>query len=152
HKGIDLPFEMEGSISATPDGNIRMHADKVKAGPLPVKGLLHLFGEDLAKLVNVNEARGVRVEGDDVIMMPSRMTPPPHLFGRLVKACVDGNRIVQVFQPGMTLPALKPPLAATGYIYQRNGNLRFGKLTMHNSDLQILSMVPSGSFDFSLPD
>src|SRR5439155_12466205 len=41
HKGVDLPFEIRGSLSATEDGNIRVHADKIKAEHLPVKGLLH---------------------------------------------------------------------------------------------------------------
>ena len=31
HKGIDLPFEIQGSLSATEDGNIRVHADKIKS-------------------------------------------------------------------------------------------------------------------------
>jgi hypothetical protein len=48
HKKIDLPFEIEGSLSATEDGNIRVHADKIRSAHLPVKGLLHFLGEDLA--------------------------------------------------------------------------------------------------------
>src|SRR5215471_17715736 len=31
HKGIDLPFELEGSLSPSADGNIRLHADKFKS-------------------------------------------------------------------------------------------------------------------------
>lgn len=35
HKGIDLPFEIEGSVSATADGNIRLHADKIESRTSP---------------------------------------------------------------------------------------------------------------------
>ena len=51
-KGPGIPFEMVGTMSATPDGKIRIHATKVKAGHLPVGGLMKLFGLDMAKLIN----------------------------------------------------------------------------------------------------
>lgn len=71
HKVVELPFEIESSLSMTADGNLALHANKIKSAHLPFKGLLHLFGEDLSKLVNVNEARGVRIEGDDIILHPA---------------------------------------------------------------------------------
>ena len=51
HKGVDLPFEIEGTISVTAEGNIGVHADKIKSAHIPFKGLLHLFGEDLSKQI-----------------------------------------------------------------------------------------------------
>jgi hypothetical protein len=147
HKGIDLPFEVEGSLSATEDGNIRLHADKIKGAHLPVKGLLHLFGEDLSKLMNQNEARGMKVIGDDIIMLPQSMTPPPHLKGRVTKVGIVGGKIVQTFDSGRRDPELTPPFRAAGYIYHRGGILRFGKLTMSDADLEIVGDRP-GVFDF----
>src|ERR1700757_4466590 len=47
----DLGFETIGVLSATPDGKIRLHADKIKALHLPVKGLMDLFGLDIADLI-----------------------------------------------------------------------------------------------------
>jgi hypothetical protein len=75
--GVDLRFEIEGSLSATEDGNIRVHADKLKSAHVPVKGLLHLFGEDLSKLINQNAGRGIKIVGDDIILTPHIPTPPP---------------------------------------------------------------------------
>jgi hypothetical protein len=152
HKGVDLPFEMEGSVSTTEDGNIRVHADKFKSAHLPFKGLLHLFGEDLSKLINVNEARGVRLEGDDLILFPSRMLPPPHLLGRVTSVRVEGDNIVQVFGGGRQVEALRLPEAAANYIYHRGGVLRFGKLTMHDADLELVDQDPKTPFDFSLSE
>ena len=57
HKGVDLPFEIEGPVSTTPEGNIRLHAEKIKSAGIPFKGLMHLFGADLSKLVNENAGR-----------------------------------------------------------------------------------------------
>ena len=41
---------MTGTMSATPDGQIRIQPTKVKAAHLPVKGIMKLFGLDMAKL------------------------------------------------------------------------------------------------------
>jgi len=147
HKGVDLKFEIEGSLSVTSDGNIRMHADKIKSEHLPVKGLLHFLGEDLSKLVNQNAGRGMKVEGDDIILMPPTLTPPPHMEGRITRVAIENGKIVQYFDSGRHSPPLKPPLAASGYIYHRGGVLRFGKLTMTDADLEIVGDRP-GNFDF----
>jgi hypothetical protein len=147
HKGVDLPFEIEGSVSATQDGNIRVHADKIKSAHIPVKGLLHLLGEDLSKLVNQNAGRGMTVSGDDIILTPRTLTPPPHLIGHVTRVSIVGGKIVQVFGPSRTEPPLTPPLRATSYIYHRGGILRFGKFTMNDADLEIVGNRP-GVFDF----
>jgi hypothetical protein len=148
HKVVDVPFEMEGSLSATPEGEIRMHAEKLKAARLPVKGLLNLLGKDLSDLVKANSARGMRVEGDDIILSPRSLTPPPHLQGRVTRVAIAGGRIVQYFDSGRRLPALKPPHRSGAYIYHRNGVLRFGKLTMDDADLQIVGDRRGGYFEF----
>lgn len=152
HKGVDLPFELEGSISATDDGNIRVHADKFKSEHIPFKGLLHLFGEDLSKLINVNEARGVRMEGDNLILFPSRMMPAPHIFGSITAIRIEGQNIVEVFGGGRAPAPLCLPQRAANYIYHRGGALRFGKLTMSDADLEIIDADPRTPFDFSLDD
>lgn len=147
HKGADLPFEIDGSLSATEDGNIRIHADKIKSAHIPVKGLLHLLGEDLSKLVNKNAGRGMKIVGDDIILTPRTLTPPPHFEGRITRVSIAGDRVVQLFDSGRHPAALKPPFRSTAYIYQRGGVLRFGKLTMDDADLEIVGDRP-GVFDF----
>ena len=147
HKGIDLPFEIEGSLSPTADGNIRMHADKLKSAHLPVKGLLHLFGEDLSKLVNQNAGRGMRISGDDIILDLSAFTPPPHMQGRVSRVDVQGGKIVEYFESGRHLPPLEPPFPSKAYIYHRGGTIHFGRLTMTDADLEIVGNRP-GLFDF----
>lgn len=147
HEKVDLPFEIEGSLSVTDDGNIRLHADKIKSGHIPVKGLLHFLGEDLSKLIKQKAARGMKVEGDDIILSPQTMTPPPHLEGRVARVGIENGKIVQYFDSGRHSPALTPPFRTAAYIYQRGGILRFGKLTMTDADLEIVGDRP-GVFDF----
>src|SRR4029077_9627840 len=40
HKGVTVPFSMTAIPSATADGRLRLHATKIKAVGVPVKGLL----------------------------------------------------------------------------------------------------------------
>ena len=147
HKGVDLPFEIEGVVSATEDGEIRVHAHKIKSEHIPVKGLLHLLGEDLSKLLNRNAGRGMRVAGDDIILTPRSLTPPPHLDGRVTRAALQEGKIVLDFTSGRHPAPLTPPFRSTAYIYHRGGVLRFGKLTMTDADLEIVGNRP-GVFDF----
>jgi hypothetical protein len=147
HKGVDLPFEIEGSLSATPDGNIRVHADKIKSAHVPVKGLLHFLGEDLAKLIKQKAGRGVTMDGDDIILSLHSLTPPPHLRGRVTRVAIVDGKIVQEFNSGRHVASLTPPFHTAAYIYHRGGILRFGKLTMNDADLEIVGDRP-GTFDF----
>jgi hypothetical protein len=151
HKGLDLPFEMEGSVSTTEDGNIRVHAAKIRAVHMPVKGMLHLLGENLSKLVNQNGGRGMTIQRDDIILTPATLTPPPHFAGRVISVSIEGNKIVEVFDSGRHPAALVPPFRSAAYIYHRGGVVRFGKLTMNEADLEITGDRP-GKFDFFLSE
>jgi len=151
HKGVDLPFEIEGPLDVTPEGEIRLHAHKIHSAHLPFKSLLHLFGEDLSKLINLKQDRGVRLEGDNILINPGRILPPPRIEGKLITVRVEADRIVQTFETKEVKP-LAPPLKARSYLYHRGGIVRFGKLTMHDADLEIVSLSHTPIFDFSLPE
>jgi hypothetical protein len=151
HKGLDVPFEAEGTLDVTNDGEIRFHAEKVTSAHIPFKGLLHLFGEDLSKVINLKRDRGVTLDGDNILMNPGRMLPPPRIEGRVTAVRIEGDRIVQTFQ-SRDAKALVPPYKAQNYIYHQGGVLRFGKLTMTDADLEIVDQSPRTPFEFSLPD
>jgi hypothetical protein len=149
HKGIDVPFEIDGSLSVTPDGGLMLHADKVRSAHLPFKGLMHLFGEDLAKLVNIKKDNGVTLDGDNILLSPERMIPPPRIQGKVTAVRIEGDRIIQTFGGKETKP-LVPIYRAKNYIYQKGGVLRFGKLTMTDTDLEIVDQSTKTPFEFSL--
>jgi len=151
HKGIDVPFEVEGTLDVTADGEIRFHADKVSSAHIPFKGLLHLFGKDLSKLIKVRSDRGVTLVGDNILLNPARMLPPPRIEGRVTSVRIEADRVVQTFRSRDT-KTLVPPYKAQNYIYHKGGVLRFGKLTMTDADLEIVDQSPRSPFDFSLPD
>lgn len=148
-KGIGIPFEMVGTMSATPDGKIRIHPTQTKAAHLPVGGLLKLFGLDMAKLINTRKTRGIRVDDNDMILDPGQMLPPPKLRGRITAVRVQGGQIIQVFGKESRDSAPKPP--GSNYIAYRGGVLRFGRLTMTNADMRLIDADPTDPFDF-FPD
>ncbi len=143
----NLPFEIKASLSATADGKVRLHADTIKAEHLPVKGLLHFLGDDLEKLIHENPGRGIQAEGDDLILAPAALTPPPHIRGRVTRVSIAGDALVLAFDSGRHPAALRPPIQIAAYIYHRGGVLRFGKLTMNGADLEIVGDRP-GVFEF----
>jgi hypothetical protein len=146
HSKGDVPFESEGSLSVTQDGQIRVHTEKVKAAHVPVKGLMDLLGETISKLIDTRKVRGVRVQGDDLFLTPSELFPPPHIEGRLSSISIRGSEVVQKYGSSS-----KPWANLSGnYMAYRGAQLRFGKLTMSNTDLILLDLDPQDSFDFYL--
>ena len=148
HNKGDVSFETQGELSATPDGKIRLHAEKIRALHLPVKGLMDLFGLDIADLIKSGKVRGVRVEKDDLILDPGEILPPPRITGRVTSIRLEGNNIVQVFGD---LKAQKwMPVAARNYMAYRGSHLQFGKLIMNDTDMLIVDPDPRDPFDFYL--
>ena len=146
HSKGDLPFESEGSLSLTADGEIRIHTEKLKAGHLPVKGLMDLLGESVAKLIDTRKVRGLRADKDDLLINPAELFPPPHIHGKLRAISVVGNEVVQEYG-SESAPVVK---RAGNYMAYEGSQLRFGKLIMTDADLVLIDMDPRDPFDFYL--
>jgi hypothetical protein len=148
HKKGDIGFETEGQLSATADGKIRLHAEKIKALHLPVKGLMDLFGIDIADLIKSGKMRGVQAEKDDLILDPGEILPPPKISGKITDIHLEGNNIVQIFGEPKKYPWIKIP--AQNYMAYRGNKLQFGKLLMSDTDLVLIDPAPKDPFDFYL--
>lgn len=148
HKKGDIGFETEGQLSPTEDGKIRLHAEKIKALHLPVKGMMDLFGIDIADLIKNGKVRGVRAEKDDLILDPTEILPPPKISGKITDIHLDGNNIVQIFGEPKKYPWIKVP--AQNYMAYRGNKLQFGKLLMSDTDLLLIDPAPKDPFDFYL--
>jgi len=77
----------------------------------------------------------------------------PAVEGRVGRVEVTDSEIVQTFRPAdghapdpLVLPIPKTP----NYMFFRGGVLRFGKLTMDDTDLFIQDAAPEDPFDFWL--
>ena len=145
HNKGDISFEVEAAIAATPEGQIRLHTNKIRAAHLPVKGMMDLFGIELSDLINTKKVAGVRADGDDLILNPEEILPPPHIQGRVSLVRIQGDQIIQIF--GKETPQ---PTGVGNYMEYRGNQLRFGKLEMTNTDMLLIDMDPRDPFDFYL--
>ena len=146
HSKGDLPFESEGSLSLTPEGEIRIHTEKIKAGHLPVKGLMDLLGESIAKLIDTRKVSGLRADKNDLLINPAELFPPPHIQGRLRAISIVGDEVVQEYGT-QTAPTMK---VSGNYMAYEGAQLRFGKLIMTEADLILVDLDPRDPFDFYL--
>jgi len=147
HSKGDVPFETEGTIGATKDGQIRIQAQKIKAVKVPVKGLMDLLGLKLADLINTKRVAGVRVDGDGLVLDPQQILPPPHIQGWVTGVRLAGKEIILNFGDQHKPERAQP----TGnYMAHRGAQLRFGKLTMSDTDLVLIDMNSKDPFDFYL--
>jgi hypothetical protein len=148
-----ISFDVLGDLSLTPDGELRLHPADIKAVGIKVGGLMKFFGLNLAKLVNTDRAKGVRIVDNDFLLSPTRLLPSPAVEGRVGRVVVTDSEIVQIFQPvkGRADDPLALPIPKVeNYMFFRGGVLRFGKLTMDDTDLFIEDADPGDRFDFWL--
>lgn len=155
-KGVDLKFEIASSISLTDSGWIRLHPEKVRVLGVNGQSLLHALGLELDDLLNLNGSAAARVKSDDIYLDPTKILPPPAIVGRLTSVRIEGDALVQEFAklPDDSLFAgyARPDSAAPNYLFFRGGHLRFGRLEMTNTELQILDLDPSDPFDLYLAE
>jgi len=144
---VNVPFKSKAVVSATGDGRIRVSTTSVKSGGVPLTPVMKVLGLHMDSLVKVAPGSGVVTEGNDFILDPSQLLPAPAVRGRVTAVRIANNRLVQTFGSG------DAPLAqglSPNHIYWRNGELAFGKLTMTDTDLELVDNDPSDPFDFSI--
>jgi hypothetical protein len=154
HKGVDLRFEITSSLSLTDSGFIRLHPTKVRVLGVNGESLLHALGMKLDDLLDLKGSKAARVQGDDIFLDPTKILPPPAIAGRLSSVRVEGDALVQEFVrlPDDSLFAgyARADSAAPNFLFFRGGRLRFGRLEMRDTELQILDLDPSDPFDLFL--
>jgi hypothetical protein len=156
---INVPFKATSVVSATPDGRIRVSTKSVRGFGLPLRPVMSLFRIKMDNFVKTTPGSGVEADGNDLIVDPSVVIPAPSIRGRLTAVRIDGNQMVQTFgaasarasapKSGNGTPALQPPLSPN-HIYWRGSQLSFGKLTMTETDLELVDLDPNDPFDFSV--
>ena len=153
-KGVEIPFEIHARVSVTPEGLIRLHPTKTLILGVDGGALLGALDLTLERLMNLEGSHGASVKGNDILLRPDSLLPPPAIQGRVVAVRVEGDELVQTFAPapGATLPPplVPPDTAAPAYMYYRGGMLRFGKLVMLDAEMQIVDLDRDARFGFDL--
>ena len=153
-KGVNLPFSITATPTLEPDGRVRMHPTRTRILGINGAALMKALGLQLDDLVNLTKARGAVVDGNDILLEPTRILPPPAIEARLESIGVVGDELVQTF---VTTPLdsiferyIRPDSAQPNFVYFRGGRLRFGKLEMVDTDLHIVDADQHDPFDLHL--
>lgn len=148
HKVFSLPVEVDGSVSPTPDGQVRFHVNKLNVLKMPLKGLLGGFHVELDDLVHVTGVPGVEVVENDIFFDTRKLLPPPHIHGLITAVRVRPPDLQVVYGDA---PVDEHELAQWhNFLRLRDGTLDFGKLTMHHVDLTMIDASKDDWFDLDL--
>ena len=150
HKVIDIPFILWADVSAD-HGRLRLHPTKIDICGLNGLGLLKAVGMTMEKLLALPKEKGIQAEGNDLLLDPNKLLPPPKVELALVEAHVEGQELIQKFDAGMHLPRMQPRhREEKNYMLYRGGTLRMGKLLMVDADMHVVDTDPSDPFDFDI--
>ena len=154
HKGVDIPFEMWSTPVLERDGRLRLHPDKLRIFSVNGMTLMRALGLHLEKLMDLSRAKGVSVKGDDLYIEPLQLIPPPTVDGRLAAVRIEDTLLVQEFartaDDSVFGTVVRPDSSAHNFIYFRGGTLRFGRLTMSDTDLLIGDDDETDALDLDL--
>jgi len=146
-----IPFTMEGTVRPTPEGKIIMIPDRIVALGIPSKGLMDLIGLDTAKLINVNSDRGVELQGNNIILDPNKLFPPPKMQSKVVAVNVIQGKMNITFGGNQRVPRRQlPDPSMQNYMHVYGGNLLMMNELHRGGELQMVDMDPSNPFDFYL--
>jgi hypothetical protein len=146
HSKGDIPFGTAGTLNVTPDGRIRVHTEKITALKLPVKGMMGLFGIELANMVNTSKIDGIDTDKNDLLMDLGALLPPPHIRGKLTGVRVERNAIVTTFGDGGR--SMPPAKEKAGYMAFAGSSVRFGNMLMQPTDLTVLDIDSASLLDW----
>jgi len=147
HSKKDLPFETAGEITVNADGRLRVRTEKVKALHVPVKKVMSLFGIELANTINTSKVPGMDTDKNDLILDVGTLLPPPHIRGKVSAAHLGKNEITLIYGDGGQHLAA-PPETAANYMLFRGNHVKFGKLTMEDTDLMLIDLDPKDPLDW----
>ncbi|MGB7435586.1 MAG: hypothetical protein WBR26_27695 [Candidatus Acidiferrum sp.] len=145
HSKGDLPFGTSGTLSVNDDGRLRLRTQKITALHVPVKGLMSLFGIELAKVMNTSKIDGIDADKNDLLMDLSLLLPPPHIRGKVVAVHIEKNAVVTIFgDGGKSLPTSEKH----SYMAFSGNAVKFGHLVMDPANLTVLDLDPAATLDW----
>ncbi len=147
HKGVPLPIELIGTLSATQDGRVQVHVTKLNVLKIPFKGMLGLFHVSVADLFT-KQIDGVEVKANDLFFDTQKLLPPPHIAGHLTNVRIANPDLEEVFGNGEQ--DVERVEQWRNFLQLRGGSIDFGKLTMNSVDLMMIDISKDMWFDLDL--
>jgi hypothetical protein len=145
---VPLPIALEGTLSASPDGRIRLHVEHLSVLKLPLKGLLGDFRVSIADLMGKTNVPGMEAQQNDIYLDTQTLLPAPHIRGKLTSVRV-ANPDIEVMYGDARNDAVRTE-QWHNFLALKGGTVGFGKLTMHHVDLIMIDASKDAWFDLDL--
>jgi len=94
-KGVSLPFTIEGPVSLTDKGHIRLQMTEMKVAHLP-KGVAQLLGIDPEKMAGDGTVKGVSMDKNSISFDPDLLWGLP-VHGQVTRLVVQNNGLLLLF-------------------------------------------------------
>ncbi|MEO5989036.1 MAG: hypothetical protein ABIU54_06400 [Candidatus Eisenbacteria bacterium] len=144
-----LPFTMYTHLSLDVKTNtLVITVDHLKLlGIIPATKLIHWTPLHLDRLIALPPNKSLWVDGNQIMVKPFGLFPPPRINGRIGSITVGASEISIGFAGD---PITAPKSSARNYVYMRGGTSQFGRFRMVDTDILILDKEPKDPFVFSL--
>jgi hypothetical protein len=146
---VPLPVSLEGTVSPSSDGRIRVHVDHLAVLKLPVKGVLADFKVTISDVMGNKVVPGIEAVGDDLFFDTQILLPAPHIRGKLTKVGLKNPDIIVTYGTDAEDDAARTE-QWHNFLSLKGGTLEFGKLTMRHADLIMIDASKEPWFDLDL--
>ena len=145
---VPLPVELLSTVSASSDGRIHLHLNKINVLKIPVKGLLGSMHVEIDDIIGSAPMTGVEVSGNDLFFNTTQLLPPPHIRGLLTSVTVASPDLVLIY--GNARNDESRLVQWHNFLSFTGGTLGFGKLSMSPTDLTLIDASDDPWFDLDL--
>jgi hypothetical protein len=136
---LHVPFTLAGTLSPTPEGDLRVEVTKLDVGALDTKSILETFAVDLKALVKDDPAPGVKPgEGLSLTLSIANVSKEPKLVTKVRDVRIEEGAIVLRLGD-----APLPDAGARNALVIAGGNLRFGKMSMKGAVAELVDPDPT---------
>ncbi len=144
-----LPFKMYTHLGVDPSSNTMViTVDHLKLfGVLPATKLISWTPLHLDRVIALPPNKSLLVHGNQIMVKPFGLFPPPRVDGTMAAVAVDPDVIRITFAGD---PIAAPQSDAKNYVFLQGGASQFGHFRMADTDVLILDKNPSNPFVFSL--
>jgi len=144
-----IPFSMVSYLTVDHATNtLVMNITRMKAfGIIPATKLVRLEPFQLEKIISLPPNNSMIVRGNQIMVKPFGLFPPPRVTGTIASVSSDESGIRLGFA-GQAIQA--PQSDARNYVYLRGGRAQFGHFQMLDTDVLITEKNPSNLFGFSV--
>jgi hypothetical protein len=149
-KGVWVGFEMEGTVAPSPDGKIVMTPKVIKSMGMRVDGLMSLIGIEMAKLMKMKEEKGLILSGNNIIMDPAKLYPPPTLLGRVTRVGVANGLLTIEMNDGRAKPWPEMPVNPKACMVMWGGDVLINTNLVLNAKIIELDATPDTPMVFAL--